>query len=122
MLKWLALFLIAFSCLFLSLKPKYSRNIIDLASLNQQEQGYLASFERKIDYSGFNSVPEIGDVIQSLAIEFEIEQAIEIMKENLEQVQSILQDKENIHFHLGSSEVILQNILPKLVESALYST
>lgn len=136
MLKWLSLFLILLSCFFLALKPKCSRNI-DLANLNEQEQSYLASFERKINHSGFNSAPEIGEVIQSLANEFEIEQAvetgtflgattdflsscfntvhtIEIMNENLDQAKSNLQKKENVCFHLGSSETILQNILPQL--------
>lgn len=136
MMKWLFLFLIAFSCFFLSLKPKYSRNI-DLANLNEHEQDYLALFEKKIEHSGFNSAPEIGSVIQSLSNEFGIEHAvetgtflgattdflsscfntvhtIEILETNLDQAESFLSDKDNIHFHLGSSQVILQKILPEL--------
>lgn len=136
MFKWLALFLIALSCCILALKPKYSRNI-DLANLNPKEKAYLAPFENKINHSGFNSAPEIGEVIQSLAKEFEIENAvetgtflggttnflsacfdevhtIEIVEENMHKAQEHLKNKDNIYYHLGSSETVLKEILPNL--------
>lgn len=136
MFKWLALFLIALSCCIIALKPKYSRNI-DLAKLNAEEKAYLAPFEHKIDHSGFNSAPEIGDVIQVLASEFEIKSAvetgtfiggttdflsacfeevhtIEIIEDNMLKAQENLKENKNIQFHLGSSDSVLKSLLPSL--------
>ena len=136
MLKWIATLLVVFSLFMLVTRPKYSRNI-DLAKLNAKEKAYLAPCENKIEHSGFNQAPEIGDVIQMLSQEFNIEtvvetgtfvgettnflskcfeevHTIEIVEENMRKAQEVLKEKENIHFHLGSSNAVLKDILPQI--------
>lgn len=136
MLKWTAVVVVLLSLFVVVARPRYSRNI-DLANLNSREKAYLGPFENRFEHSGFNGAPEIGEVIQRLASEFHIDHAvetgtflggttgflanafgevhtIEVVERNMIQAQRALEDKENIHFHLGSSETVLKELLPDL--------
>lgn len=85
----------------------------------------------------FNTAPEIGAFIEYLVKEFSIEtivetgtykgfttaffssigkevHTIEVVEEIYQETKTALQDRSNITFHLGSSDIIMKNLLPKL--------
>ncbi len=127
--------LVILSALFTLTKPlPYSRQI-DFAKLQPKQWASLAPF--KTPPTAFNQAPEIGHFINLLKKDFGIEVAvetgtyrgettrffsscfnevhtIELNPDSFQFAQENLKDCHNIHYHLGSSEKILSQILPNL--------
>jgi predicted O-methyltransferase YrrM len=136
MFKWIPILAIISALFFITAPAKYSHTI-DLANLKEAQKIRLKPFEGAITHKGFNKAPEIGDFIQALGKDFHIETAIEtgtstgdttrFLSQCFDEVHTIevsdetfktttenLKNFSNIHFHLGSSEQILPQILPGL--------
>ena len=85
----------------------------------------------------FNTAPEIGAFIEHLAREFSIDtvietgtfkgcsiaffsmickevHTIEVVEEIYQETKTALQDRSNITFHFGSSDLVMKELLPKL--------
>lgn len=109
---------------------------IDLAHPSAKIQSHFSTME-PLEYCGFNSAPEIAQFIHSLKTDYAIDVAIEtgtylgettrfladcfnevhtieISDVNLNKALKALKDKDNVQAHLGSSEIVLHNLLPAL--------
>jgi hypothetical protein len=140
MYKWLVITLLCYSPFLLAKKPS-SLHFIDLGHLSAPQKEYLESAGTysllKMNHLEFNGAPEIGDFIQTLKNEYQIDVAIEtgtyfgnttrflsscfdevhtieISNEFYQKSAESLQDCKNVHCHLGSSEKVLHEKLPEL--------
>ena len=123
--------------LFNLTKPTPYVRQIDLAKLHPRHKAYLAPIESNLVQTSFNTAPEIGDFIHALKRDFDVDvvvetgtfrgdttrffsncfdqvHTIEFSKTYFESAQQDLSDCKNIHFHWGSSEKVLGELLPKL--------
>lgn len=125
----LKIFTLVFLCSFSAYAAPWGfSRVIDLGKLDAKK------YEPE---QQFNSAPEIGAFIESLAKDFGIEVAVEtgtwkgyttrffskcfkevhtaeISEENFQIAKANLSDCSNVHCHLGSSEKVLHDILPSL--------
>ena len=135
-MKW---FLTLLSCFFSF--SSFAKELPPLIDFHRALPTWDASpYTRKLDSSeayAFNTAPEIGAFIEHLVREFSIDtvvetgtfrgfstaffstigkevHTIEVVEEIYQETKASLQDCSNITFHLGSSDIVMKELLPKL--------
>ncbi len=120
-------------------------SVVDFNRLPSIENGYYSAFDEnayRVGYYSFNYAPELTAIFAYLKRTYNIDtvvetgtfrggttvlfsylfdyvHTIEIQKSTYEQSKQMLQSHPNVQCHLGSSEQVLTELLPKLTEKPL---
>jgi SAM-dependent methyltransferase len=142
---FIALVLCSFASLFA--RNEDSFQIIDLGNLSAKQQNYLDCADlhsyKTNNHTEFNGAPDMGKLVQILKSEFQIDVAIEtgtflagtthflsasfdevhtieVLNEHYDFAKESLKFCQNVHCYLGSSEKILHEILPILMNKKIF--